>query len=111
MIETITETIDVLKMGQNGQVTVPIDFRKGHALTKGARLTSVQMGDALILIPQDEILDSICARMIAAMKAAGLTVEDMKAGVLEERANIVRERYGYLLDEDEANQPSKNLPG
>lgn len=106
----MTETIETVKLGQNGQITVPVNFRKGHALTKGAKLTSVQLGDALVLVPQDDILESICERMIAAMKAAGLTVEDMKAGVLEERAAIVRERYGHLF-EDEADQPSQNLPG
>ncbi len=104
----MTETIEIVKLGQNGQITVPVDFRKGHALTKGAKLTTVQLGDALVLVPQDDIFESICDRMIAAMKAAGLTVEDMKAGVLEERAKIVRERYGYLLDNEE-NQPSENI--
>lgn len=106
----MTETMDVLKVGQNGQITVPVHFRKDHALTKGAKLTSVQLGDALVLVPQDEILESICDRMISAMKKAGLTVQDMKDGLIEERAKIVRERYGYLLEEDEAAQPAENLP-
>lgn len=104
------ETIEIVKLGQNGQITVPVDFRKGHALTKGAKLTTVQLGDALVLVPQDDIFESICDRMIAAMKAAGLTVEDMKAGLLEDRAAIARERYGHLF-EDETDQPAQNIPG
>jgi bifunctional DNA-binding transcriptional regulator/antitoxin component of YhaV-PrlF toxin-antitoxin module len=91
------ETIDVLNIGQNGQVTVPVEFRKDVSLGKGGKLVSVRMGDALVLVPQDSLLESISLRLQEAMKASGVTVEDLKAGLHEQRAEIVKERYGHLL--------------
>jgi bifunctional DNA-binding transcriptional regulator/antitoxin component of YhaV-PrlF toxin-antitoxin module len=91
------ETIDVLNIGQNGQVTVPVEFRKDVSLGKGGKLVSVRMGDALVLVPQDALLESISLRLQEAMKASGVTVEDLKSGVLEQRAEIVKERYGHLV--------------
>jgi bifunctional DNA-binding transcriptional regulator/antitoxin component of YhaV-PrlF toxin-antitoxin module len=90
-------TIDVLNIGQNGQVTVPVEFRKEVTLGKGGKLVSVRMGDALVLVPQDSLLESISLRLQEAMKASGVTVEELKSGVQEQRAQIVKERYGHLL--------------
>jgi bifunctional DNA-binding transcriptional regulator/antitoxin component of YhaV-PrlF toxin-antitoxin module len=88
--------IDVLNVGQNGQVTVPVEFRKDAALGKGARLLSVRMGDALVLIPQDALLESVSLRLQESMKASGVTVEELKSGLQEQRAEIVEARYGHL---------------
>jgi bifunctional DNA-binding transcriptional regulator/antitoxin component of YhaV-PrlF toxin-antitoxin module len=94
---TMESNIDVLNVGQNGQVTVPVEFRKDVALGKGARLLSVRMGDALVLIPQDALLESISLRLQESMKASGVTVEELKSGIQEQRAEIVEARYGHLL--------------
>jgi bifunctional DNA-binding transcriptional regulator/antitoxin component of YhaV-PrlF toxin-antitoxin module len=89
-------TIDVLTIGQNGQVTVPVEFRKEVSLAKGGKLVSLRMGDALVLVPQDSLLESISLRLQEAMKASGVTLEDLKSGVQEQRAQIVKERYAHL---------------
>jgi bifunctional DNA-binding transcriptional regulator/antitoxin component of YhaV-PrlF toxin-antitoxin module len=90
------ENLDVLNIGQNGQITVPVEFRKDVALGKGGKLVSVRMGDALVLVPQDALLESISLRLQESMKASGVTVEDLKSGLHEQRAEIVKERYGHL---------------
>ncbi len=91
------ETIDVLNIGQNGQITVPVEFRKDVSLGKGGKLVSIRLGDALVLVPQDALLESISLRLQEAMKATGVTVDELKSGVQEQRAEIVKERYGHLL--------------
>jgi bifunctional DNA-binding transcriptional regulator/antitoxin component of YhaV-PrlF toxin-antitoxin module len=91
------ETIDVLNVGQNGQVTVPVEFRKEVSLGKGGKLVSVRMGDALVLVPQDSLLESISLRLQEAMKASGVTVEELKSGLQEQREQIVKGRYGHLV--------------
>jgi bifunctional DNA-binding transcriptional regulator/antitoxin component of YhaV-PrlF toxin-antitoxin module len=99
--------IDVLNVGANGQVTVPVEFRKDASLGKGAKLISVRMGDALVLAPHDNLLESISLRLQEAMKASGVTVDDLKAGALEERAQIVKERYGHLLENKRKRKAKK----
>jgi bifunctional DNA-binding transcriptional regulator/antitoxin component of YhaV-PrlF toxin-antitoxin module len=94
---------DVLSVGSNGQVTIPIGFRKGHGLNKGGKVAAIQMGDALVLVPHDEVMESIFLRMEGAMKAAGLTVEDLQAAALEERERLVQERYGHLFQKGKRN--------
>jgi bifunctional DNA-binding transcriptional regulator/antitoxin component of YhaV-PrlF toxin-antitoxin module len=91
------EMIDVLSVGRNGQITVPVEFRKDVSLGKGGKLVSVRMGDALVLVPQDALLESISLRLQEAMKTSGVTVEELKSGLLEQRAEIVKERYGHLI--------------
>ena len=87
-------TVAVLNVGQNGQVTVPSEFRKSHSLSKGGKLIAVEMGDALVMVPHDGVVESICMRLEAAMKAASVEIEDLQAEVLKQRASIVRKRYG-----------------
>ena len=47
----LTKTAAVLNVGQNGQVTIPSDYRKEYAMKGGDHMVSLRMGDALVLIP------------------------------------------------------------
>jgi len=92
-------------MGQNGQVTIPADYRKEHAMKGGDHLVSVRMGDALVLFPHDSILDAVTSRFEASMKAAGMTVEDMKQRTLTARDELYEAHYGSLAADNE--KPAK----
>ena len=83
----------VLHVGQNGQITIPNEFRKEHALSRGGTVMAVTMGEALVLAPHDAVLESICIRLEEAMKGAGVSLEDLQAQALIEREKIVEERY------------------
>jgi bifunctional DNA-binding transcriptional regulator/antitoxin component of YhaV-PrlF toxin-antitoxin module len=86
--------VSVLSVGQTGQVTIPAAFRKQHALTGGAKLLAVRMGDTLVMAPHDAMLESICLRLEEAMRGAGLSPRELEVAALEERAAIVATRYG-----------------
>ena len=86
--------VSVLSVGQTGQVTIPAEFRKQHALTGGAKLLAVRMGDTLVMAPHDAMLESICLRLEQAMRGAGLSPPELKAVALEEREAIVARGYG-----------------
>jgi len=86
--------VAVLNLGANGQVTIPAEFRKEHGLAGGAKVIAVRMGNALVMAPHDGVLESICMRLEEAMKGAGVSVEELKAQALRERAQMVRERFG-----------------
>ena len=95
----LTKTAAVLNVGQNGQVTIPSDYRKEYAMKGGDHMVSLRMGDALVLIPHDSIFEALTSRFEASMKAAGLTVEDMKQRTLTARDQLFEEHYGSLAAE------------
>ncbi len=86
-------SVAVLSLGQNGQVTIPVEFRKEHRLSGGATVVAIRMGDALVLAPHDGVLEAICMRLEHAMRGAGASAEELKAQALVEREKIIRERY------------------
>lgn len=96
----LTKTAVVLNLGQNGQVTIPSDYRKEHAMKGGDHMVSIRMGDALVLIPHDSMLEALTSRFETSMKAAGLTVEDMKQRTLTARDQLFEAHYGSLAVED-----------
>ena len=99
----IAKTSGILSMGQNGQVTIPSDYRKQHAMKGGDHMVSIRMGDALVLIPHDSIFEAVTSRFEASMKASGLTVEDMKQRTLTAREQLFEAHYGSLA----AKEPEK----
>jgi bifunctional DNA-binding transcriptional regulator/antitoxin component of YhaV-PrlF toxin-antitoxin module len=86
--------VSVLSVGQNGQITIPVEFRREHALGRGGKVVAVRMGDALVVAPHDAVLESIAMRLEEAMKSAGQELAAVQAQALAERAAIVRKRYG-----------------
>ena len=102
----LTKLSAVLSMGQNGQVTLPLDFRKEHAMKGGDHLATVRMGNAIVMLPHDSIFSAVASRFEASMKAAGLTVDDMKQRTLIARDQLFEEHYGSLAEEKTGN-PAK----
>jgi hypothetical protein len=54
------------------------------------------MGDALVMVPHDGVLESICLRLEASLKGSGHTLDDLKLEALRQRENIVNDRYPAL---------------
>jgi hypothetical protein len=53
------------------------EYRREHDLERDSTLAVIQLGEALILAPIDEMLTEITDRMEAAMRGAGVTVEEL----------------------------------
>ena len=69
-------------------------------------MVSIRMGDALVLIPHDSIFEALTSRLVASMKAAGLTLEDMKQRTLTARDQLFEAHYGSLAVEN-SKKPTK----
>jgi bifunctional DNA-binding transcriptional regulator/antitoxin component of YhaV-PrlF toxin-antitoxin module len=96
--------IALLSIAQDGSVTLPAAFRKDCALTKGGKLMVVRMGDALVMVPHDGVLEAICMRFEEALHGAGVSLEGIKAQALKERAQMTRTRYGRLLSQPKSKR-------
>ena len=88
-----TDTVAVLSVSQDGRVTLPAGYRKRHRLARGSKVVAVRMGEALVMVPHDPLLESAFLRLEAALAGASATVESLKDQPLAERARIVRKRY------------------
>jgi bifunctional DNA-binding transcriptional regulator/antitoxin component of YhaV-PrlF toxin-antitoxin module len=94
MQQTDKKTFSVVGLGDAGQLTIPVEFRRALALTVGSSLTVVQVGDALVLAPYDNDLMAVTEQLEAAMDAAPSDVDDLVKAAVDARAEIVREEFG-----------------
>ena len=86
--------LSIVRLSEKGQLTIPAEYRREHDLERDSTLAVIQLGEALILAPIDEMLTKITERMEAAMRGAGVTVEELMEETLAARAEIVREEFG-----------------
>jgi len=47
----------VIKVSSNGQMTIPVEFRRRHSIKEGSRLIVEDRGDALLLRPLPRLED------------------------------------------------------
>jgi bifunctional DNA-binding transcriptional regulator/antitoxin component of YhaV-PrlF toxin-antitoxin module len=88
------KVLSLTRLSEKGQLTIPAEYRRTHQLERDSALVLVEIGDALVLVPHDEALASVTARLEAALKGAGAGSDDLIAAATKARAEIVREEFG-----------------
>lgn len=99
MEKTEQGIVATIRLGAKGQLTIPAEYRRALALSGEAALVLVQVGDALVIAPQDEALETVIQRLEAQMQRAGSDVEDLLAAAAEARAEILRKEFGVTAEE------------
>ena len=77
-----------------GQVTIPKKIRVTSHLEEGQVVSIIPVGDSVIITPKRLELDEARREMKKILKASGLSLEDLLAGLEEEREKLDRETYG-----------------
>jgi bifunctional DNA-binding transcriptional regulator/antitoxin component of YhaV-PrlF toxin-antitoxin module len=93
---TNKKQLSLARLSEKGQLTIPAEYRRAHRLERDSALVLVEIGDALVLVPHDEALATVTARLEAALKGAGGSADDLLAAAEEARAEIVREEFGEM---------------
>lgn len=88
------EYLSTTKIGEKGQLTVPKQFREDLGLDSGAPFVVLRMGDALLLLPQQQQFERLCQKISENLTGAGITEKIALAGLPEARKRIVARRYG-----------------
>ena len=88
------KVLSLTQLSEDGQITIPAEYRRALARSGHTSLVLVQVGDALVLAPYDEPLTAATSRLEAHMHSAGVTVDDLIDAAAEARADIVREEFG-----------------
>ena len=77
-----------------GQVTIPKKIRVTSHLEEGQVVSIIPVGDSVIITPKRLDLAEERREVKRILKASGLSLEDLLAGLEEEREKLYRETYG-----------------
>jgi len=77
-----------------GQLTIPKKIRVTSHLEEGQVVSIIPVGDSVIITPKRLELDEARREVKKILKASGLSLEDLLAGLEEEREKLYRETYG-----------------
>ena len=93
MTKSETKALAIERLSDEGQLTIPQEYRDALSLTGDSSLIVVRVGDALVLTPADDALTAVTERLEARVRAAGSDVDDLLRAAAEARAAMVREEF------------------
>lgn len=95
MLETEKKSFTIERLNQQGQITIPDDYRRALDLSDGSAIAVLHVGDVIVLAPYDDEFAEVAGRLEVAMHDSGLTLEDMLDEAGKVRADIVKKEFGY----------------
>ena len=90
----LLEYLTTTRIGEKGQLTVPKQFREDLGLEAGAPFAVLRLGDGLILLPEQQRFDELCAEISNTLAAGGVTAEAVLDSLPDTRKRIYARRYG-----------------
>lgn len=78
----------------NGQVTLPVEFRKKYNLKKGDAIVFKETDEGLVISPREALAMKLLDEIGEALKEKGISLEEMAASGQEIRKELIREKYG-----------------
>jgi len=94
MPESLARSLGTIRVGEKGEITVPAAYWKEHKLSKGSEIFVLQLGEALMLVPADPILDRLCQRIQENLTGQGITLEQAQKNLERVRRRRFQELYG-----------------
>lgn len=84
-----------LQISEQGNVTIPNEFRQKYALHEGDIFTLVDLGDgSFLLTPKISLVPKLVSEMEAIREDSGVSLEEMLQNLSEERTQRHHERHG-----------------
>ena len=85
--------VSVAEIKSRGQLTIPKKIREMGHLEEGQVVTIIPVGDSLIITPKRLELDEARRQIKKVLKASGISLEKLLAGLKEERETLYKETY------------------
>lgn len=83
-----------VQIGKRGTLTLPAGLRKHYGLDAGDLLTVIDMGGVFVLSPEVSVVSKIAREIEQMREEAGVSADDLLAGLDEQRRRFYREKYG-----------------
>ncbi|MFH1243475.1 MAG: AbrB/MazE/SpoVT family DNA-binding domain-containing protein [Pseudomonadota bacterium] len=84
----------ITEIKARGQITIPKKIREKGQLEEGQVVSLIPVGDSVIITPRRLSLDEARREMKKILRQTGLSVEEVLAGIREERESVYKETYG-----------------
>ncbi len=90
------EKVNSVSVSGKGQITLSNHARKQLGIEKGSTLTEVVVGNCVILMPQNQVLQQVRSRAQEALKKSGVSLNELNAEVERLKAERFAEQYPDL---------------
>jgi len=94
MSASVARPLGTIRVGENGEITVPASYHKKHKLAKGSELVVVQLGESLMIVPADPLLERLCQRLQDNLAAEGISLAQAQKNLERVRRRRFQELYG-----------------
>lgn len=85
---------------ENGQVTLPMEWRERFRLKKGDEVTFEETAEGLLISPRKAVLARLLDEISDDLQAKGVTLEELMRDGRKIRADILKEKYGIETTAD-----------
>lgn len=85
---------DTVQLRQRGVITLPKSLRDRYGLGPGDALRLVDLDGTFVLTPMVPMVPELAREIQRLRSEAGLSTEELLAGLRRERERYVREQYG-----------------
>jgi bifunctional DNA-binding transcriptional regulator/antitoxin component of YhaV-PrlF toxin-antitoxin module len=93
-IETVSVSEERVQVGKRGTLTLPVGLRKRYGLDAGDLLTVMDLGGVFVLSPEVSVVSKIAREIQQMREEAGISPDELLAGLDEQRKRFYREKYG-----------------
>jgi AbrB family looped-hinge helix DNA binding protein len=89
----------LVRIQENGQITLPADVRKRLGLKKGDLVAVTATPEGVLITPQETVALRALDRIGETLREQGLTLEELIESGREERARLIEEQYGVPAEQ------------
>ena len=94
MPESLARPLGTIRVGEKGEITVPVAYRKKHKLSKGSEIFVLQLGAALVMVLADPTLNRLCQRIQDILAGQGISTKQALKNLEKVRREGFQRLYG-----------------
>lgn len=83
-----------IRVRRRGQIALPARLRKKYRIRDGDMLRLIDLDDTLVLTPMTPTVAELAREIEQARVEAGVSMDELLAGLREERESLYQETYG-----------------
>lgn len=94
MPESLARSLGTIRVGEKGEIIVPATYWKKHKLSKGSEIFVLRLGEALMLVPADPVLNRLCQKIQDILTGQGISTKQALKNLEKVRRRHFQDLYG-----------------